>query len=120
MAWRAGTTTAARIIAPRSTARSLAAHAPVFASLNPYQGALDRVRVNGRSKDGNQSFGTFTAAEPLVVTARPAESSNGSAVQFAVELTSFLVYTTTTRPVGPGPDRLRFVFAGRVQQQTHL
>jgi hypothetical protein len=73
----------------------LAAHAPVFASLNPYQGALDRVRVNGRSKDGNQSFGTFTAAEPLVVTARPAESSNGSAVQFAVELTSFLVYTTT-------------------------
>lgn len=75
--------------------QQIAAHAPVFASLNPYLGDPERVRVNGRTKDSNNGFGPLSPVEPIVVTARPAESGNGNTVQFAVDLTSFLVYTTT-------------------------
>lgn len=69
-------------------------HIPVFAALDPYRGDVERVRVNGRTRDSNNGFGPVSPVEPIIVTTRPAESSNGSTVQFGVALSTFLVYTT--------------------------
>jgi hypothetical protein len=70
-------------------------HAPFFYKLDPYRGDVERVRANGRTKDANLSFGSFTPSQNVTISTRPVENGNGESVQFGpVEMVSYLVYAT--------------------------
>ena len=69
---------------------------PQFSALNPFNAPSGpKVNANGRSPDGNNSFGAFTTSDNIVIVARPTESGDGTSVQMAVSMTSWIVYTTT-------------------------
>ena len=68
--------------------------APWFGKMDPYRGDSEKIHVNGRTKDASLRFGSFGPGEQVTVSARPVENGNDNLVQFSVEMTSLLVYTT--------------------------